>query len=143
MPLPFLALALPAGLVLAAALWFWNRLREWLCTTASDFIGAKFGAAVQSAFLECVTLLDRAAIAARQRVRAVFIKSDFSFERRDGYSAAKKSVHWLRDPGNSRQAIKRTVTEEVPLADLPLDLQAQLAQFDRVEGGQLTISQVG
>jgi hypothetical protein len=143
MPLPLLALALPAGLVLAAAVWFWNKLREWLCTTASDFIGAKFGAAFQSAFLECVTLLDRAAVAARQRVRAVFIKSDFSFERLDGRTAAKKSVHWLRDPGNARQAIKRTVTEEINVSELPADVQAQLAYSDRIEGGQLTISQVG
>lgn len=139
MALPLLVLAVAGFGVLVGA--FWAAIVNWLSGTVANFIGDTFGQNTKNAFLEVVERADRAAVAAKNAVKQVFVKADVFFSA-NGSAVSKQSVSYLRNPQNPATAVRRIVTEDVSINDLPPDLRKKL-QSERHVQGTLTMRQIG
>lgn len=137
MALPLLLLAI-AGLALVGR--FWEELVSWLSGTVANFIGDTFGHVMKNAFLEVVQLADRAAVAAKNAVKQIFVKADVFFTQY-GSVVRKQSVSYLRNPQNPMTASRRTVTEDLSFDDLPPELRKKL-QMEKQVQGTLTMRQI-
>jgi len=92
---------------------FWDEIREWALSTASNWARLLFGVTAERWLREAVVLLDKVVVAGRRMVRQVL-----GVRGRDG-------------------RVRHVTTEEIPFDDLPDEVQADLRQGPVEQGWEL------